>query len=312
MTSSNGPGVLLRKVVDGKTVKRVSIGPCDALLAAFSPDGRSLALGGTRPDVWLYDLRPDGTARPLGIPVEQTSSLAFSQDGGTLAVASDDCNEIFLSDVYKGQLRSTLRGHESPVQNLTFSPDGQSLASAEASNPVIHIWDLPAARSGCRLLLTAGPVRALAYSPDGALLASVSGRVPRVQLWDPNSGQEQRQFEENFTASHVAFSANGQFLASADYDGTIRVRRVATGELCNSMATQPAWIAALAVSSDGRRLAVSGNNGDFCIWNLDKIRAHRTWAVIVRHLCEPPPYSYLGPTANGTFAQAAPPLPSYR
>ena len=154
---------------------------------------------------------------------------------------------------------------------LHSSPDGLSLASGAASDPVIIIWDLSASRSRLRLELSDRTVRALAFSPDSALLASACGRVPRVQLCDTITGRRQRRFSEDLPATHVAFSANGEFLATADLNGTIRLWSVATGEARSILTTQPAWIDTLAVSSSGRHLAVSGNNGDFCLWNLNRI-----------------------------------------
>ncbi len=237
----------------------------------FSPDSRFLALAGTQNDVLLCDLRPDGEARWLGIPVHRTSSLAFSADGATLAVAGDASNEILLWDVLKGRARAVLRGHGSCVQIVAFSPDGRSLASAATSEQVIVIWEVAAARARLRLDAPGEPVERLAFSQGGALLASASGRIPRIRLWDTASGRLQRDFGDSHPASHVAFSANGEFLATVGIDGTIRLWSVAKGETRNSLATQPDSIGTLAISSDGKRLATSGINGGFCLWNLPKI-----------------------------------------
>ncbi len=270
-TSRNDRTVVLRNVTDGATITRLTTCPSDLFVAVFSPDSRFLALGGTQPDILLWDLRPDGAARPLGIPVQRTSSLAFSPDGGTLAVAAVDSKEIILWDVFEGHALATLRDHESPVHTITFSPDGRSLASGATSDPVIIIWDVPAARPRLRLDVPDGPVRTLAFSPDGALLASACGRVPSVRLWDMSTGRQHRQFTENLPASHVAFSANGQFLATYN-DETIQLWKVATGEAWNSLDTAPPRINTLAVSSDGLHLAVSADDEDLCLWNLAKIR----------------------------------------
>ena len=46
-------------------------------VVSFSPDGRSLAIGGFGPDVAVVDVGGGRPARPLGIPVRQTSALRF-------------------------------------------------------------------------------------------------------------------------------------------------------------------------------------------------------------------------------------------
>ena len=169
--------VVLRKVASRESITRLIACPIDAFVVVFSPDGRYLALGGTQADVMLCDLKRNGAALPLGIPVHQISSLAFSPDGGTLAVASDTSNEIILWDLAKKQARAILRGHESPVLTLAYSPDG-SLASAAASDRVIIIWDVSAAQSRRRLDLADGPVRGARLRP---------GRSPSCISLRPNS-----------------------------------------------------------------------------------------------------------------------------
>src|SRR5262249_10846844 len=65
-----------------------------AWAVAYSPDGRSLALGGFAPDIILCDLELTGAERPMGIAIEQTKALAFSPDGRTLAAASTLSDQI--------------------------------------------------------------------------------------------------------------------------------------------------------------------------------------------------------------------------
>ncbi len=270
-TTRNDQSLVLRNVVDGAIITRLATCTSDLFVAAFSPDGRFLALGGRQPDVLLCHLKQDGAVRLLGIPVQRTSSLAFSSDGGTLAVAGGATKEITIWDLSEGHARAILRGHDSPVNTIAFSPDGRSLASAGISDSVIILWDVPGVRARLRLDVPDGPVRTLSFSPDGSLLASVSGRVPQVRLWDTSTGRQHRQFTENLPSSHVAFSANGQFLAT-HHEQTIRLWKVATGEAWNSLNIAPARINTLAVSSDGRHLAVTGDEGELCLWNLAKIR----------------------------------------
>src|SRR6202012_3258606 len=72
------------------------------------------------------------------------SAMAFSPDGTTLALASDD-GTIKLWDTRSGALQQTLKGHKDRgVNAVAFSPDGTTLASV-SSDGTIELWD---ARSG--------------------------------------------------------------------------------------------------------------------------------------------------------------------
>jgi WD40 repeat protein len=69
-----------------------------ARVLAFSPDGRSLVVGGAEPDLLLHRLGEDGAGHPLAMPIRRTSSLALSPDGRLLAAAGIDA-EIRLWDL---------------------------------------------------------------------------------------------------------------------------------------------------------------------------------------------------------------------
>jgi WD40 repeat protein len=63
---------------------------------------------------------------------EFTNDVAFSPDGGTLAVGTvfdDTPGQIELLDVVSGELKRRLKGPPGHVGSLTFSPDGKLLAS---------------------------------------------------------------------------------------------------------------------------------------------------------------------------------------
>src|SRR5437763_14460514 len=65
--------------------------------------------------------------------------LAFSPDGGTLAMALDN-GTVKLWDVPSGEVRLTLEAHKGAVWAVAFSPDGQTLATA-SSDSTIRLWD---------------------------------------------------------------------------------------------------------------------------------------------------------------------------
>jgi len=153
-----------------------------------------------------------------------------------------------------GQLRATLLGHTNALHSLSVSPDGQQLVSA-GSDQRIFWWDVQTGQALNSLQAYQSAIHCLAFSPDGQLLASGSADY-MVRLWQiahdaEPSDAESSAAESSATSDHavnapavasypaessqlrhvlrghahsiygVAFSPDGQILASADGDQTI-------------------------------------------------------------------------------------------
>lgn len=269
-TTDTSQRAALRDRADKRSTVRFLESRGHAWAVAFSPDSRYLALGGVEPDIILCDLKPGGSERPLGVPIVQTTNLAYSPDGRTLAATSGVADEIILWDLRARRLRMRLRGMTSPAISIALAPDGQSLASGPRDDPAIVIWDLSTGQHTRRLELQVGPAESLAYSPDGALLASASGRDPAVRVWESSSGRLVHLIEGNGApVNSVAFSPDGRMLATAGNDGKARVWRVATWQEHLVLASETEWLCDVAFSPDGQTLAARASmSGAIQFWNL--------------------------------------------
>ena len=159
-------------------------------------------------------------------------------------------------------------GHSQSVNSVTYSPDGQLLASG-SSDRTIKIWR----QDGTFIKSLAIPydsnsqltdVRSVAISPDGTLVAagveqynaSTQTDFGAVQLWRILDGQLVRNFNGyGQGVNSVAFSPDGQYLASGSSDRSVRVWRVANGTLVSSRFDHTQRVNAVVFSSDGQWLA---------------------------------------------------------
>jgi hypothetical protein len=261
--------VALRGSLEAWNVRRILHHHSRVWALAFAPDGRSLALGGEKPGIIVFDLTNEGAAQNLKIPIQDARALAFSPDGRTLAALSGRTDEIILWDMAANQERACLHC-PSPALSLAFSRDGRSLASGGYKDRAIIIWDL--ATGGQRLQLTALPgpatVTALVYSPDGSLLASTSRFEGRVRIWD-RAGREVRVLDCHSAAlSSVAFAPEGRLLATGDDSGTAKLWSMADGQLVATLNTYDTWLCGVAFSSDGRTLVTVGLDHDIQLWDV--------------------------------------------
>ena len=245
--------------------------PGYARIAAFSPDGHWLAVGGAEPGVILYDLQSPNAKHVPGMPVGGVNALVFSPDGRMLAASSSLHREVFLWDIGAGRERARLRGHASSVACLAIARDGRSLASGGQYDGTIIIWDIATGRPRHRLDAPGGPVISLAYSPDGSLLVSAGRSAPSIRLWDPNSGQSCGSIGSRTCAASLNpmdLSRDGRILAFADAIGQVELWDIATSRQLGCLDQPNERLRGVAFSPDGTTLVATSSDNDLRFWKL--------------------------------------------
>jgi len=152
----------------------------------WSPNGRQiLTLVDSRPSASLWDAKTGKLVRVLSTSdkgVEDFSCAAFSPDGSSLAMGSDDWVHpgisIFDSESGKSLRRITGNIEKLPWE-LAYSPDGKTIACEEFN---LDIFDATSGKELARFPATPAPI--LKFSPDGkeVVEAGSSGRIYDLSL----------------------------------------------------------------------------------------------------------------------------------
>jgi WD40 repeat protein/tRNA A-37 threonylcarbamoyl transferase component Bud32 len=182
--------------------------------------------------------------------------LAFSPDGGTLAVARQD-RGVDLWDVATGTMRETL-STTNGVRSLAFSHEGgQLLVIRRASPPML--FDLAAPFAPRSLVGHPMEVWTGDFSPDDVTIATVSSDQT-LRIWNTASLEtEQILRGHQHEVWCVAFSPDGKTLATGGKDQQVmlwsRASRPAITTMPNQKDTAPFF------SPDGKQIVTLGTPG---------------------------------------------------
>jgi WD40 repeat protein/serine/threonine protein kinase len=238
--------------------------------AAFTPDGRGIALGGETGVVNLW--RPTPPAEPVFARHHaDVRSLAFDPAGPLLATAGSD-KVIKFWNLADGQLQMSLRGHEALVSCITFAPDGKLLASGSFDNTV-RLWDVSTGQEVAKLeghgldQPDRRGIHCLAISPNNQVLAT-AGKDFVLMLWNLNTRKVQAALRgHRAPVRAVAFSPDNTKVASASQDGTVRVWAVQPARPIQMLPVEAGEVWSVAFSHDGKTLAAGTSDGTIQLWD---------------------------------------------
>jgi RNA polymerase sigma factor (sigma-70 family) len=157
-------------------VLRLQIGQGRETLA-FSPDGRTLAIGDGSGSIHLVDSQ-NGAVSAKVSGKRPILALTFLAGGAKLAVA-DGGRAVRLLDLAVGKENTAFDAPDA-IDTLAVATKGQWAATAGAGGNVM-VWDTGAGKNE-RQFNVRGPVHALALGPNAKLLATAG--TDGVVVWD--------------------------------------------------------------------------------------------------------------------------------
>jgi tRNA A-37 threonylcarbamoyl transferase component Bud32 len=142
-----------------------------------------------------------------------------------------------------------------PMRPGTPVPQSVTAISPENADRVV-----PLARWG------KGRINRVVFSPDGRLLAVASSLG--IYLYDAGTLEEVRFIPTDAGVRSVAFSPDGQTLASGSDDKAVRLWRAADGTLLRTLEGHTDWVRSVAFSPDGQTLASGSDDHTVRLWRV--------------------------------------------
>ncbi len=265
-TAARDGSVRLWQVPAGKPAGVLKLGRREGYAVDFSPDGRWLAAAsGNQPRVYAWDIKRGAAKRVVlletGAP---TYRCRFSADGHWL-LARPNSGGVKTFRMPKGEDVSVAKGYASRVQSLAITRDGSRLAYQAGVTRIVSLGQRRARAATVPRNTTR--YTPLAFTPDGKRLACtyrnevwlVSGRTGRrVASYAPYKRTSVSVFQWN---------ADGSRLACGLRTGDVCVWLRNEGTQLNMATKLPRYVAAVAITPDGKQVAATDRRGTVKLWN---------------------------------------------
>ncbi|RIK31134.1 MAG: hypothetical protein DCC56_02790 [Anaerolineae bacterium] len=309
--SSDSRTIFFRDKSNGEVIRSIELSEeekdqFDALASiTFSPDGKILA------STWDNWSTGDGSILFLNPETGErlktfsgSGPIAFSSDASLLATAGKE-NRLVVWDAESGEQLELSLGlvpeefGEPYQKSLLFSPDDSMivvLSSQVIFRDLTTGKQVKVLESGLDPYLSfydRGGSGALgAFSPDGTILAStwliptnndrITDSKGVIILWNVLTGEKitvldghlnptETEFADTNSITALAFSPDGNLLASGAKDNTIVIWNVQDGSQLKVLEGHTGAINSLSFSSDGKLLYSNAMDGTVIIWNLEKL-----------------------------------------
>jgi RNA polymerase sigma factor (sigma-70 family) len=280
ITGSDDSRVIVWDAKTGKAIRTFASHKKEIRSLAASKDGKLLISGDEGGVICLWDIARGLLLAQMKVGTGGALGLALSPDDRQLACATGT-DEVRLYDAITLRLGQTLRPGDmkEELRTIAYSPDGKSLLSGGqvtlntgATFTSYHLTELATGKTITGTVGSLNPKQPnpelhpapLSFSPDGKTWIGATGTRFVVK------------FREHKIASHkepvtsLHFLPDGKSFVSASRDGTILFTDSITMKPIVRL-TRLGKIQSLALSGDGKRLAVTTEDGKVKIHEVAKL-----------------------------------------
>jgi WD40 repeat protein/DNA-binding SARP family transcriptional activator len=218
-------------------------------------------------EVLWWDLATRRRIHRQGLPAD-TAGLAVGAEGHAAVSIWEPGADLTVYDRQGAVRWSQAADAGATYWNVAIDAAGRRLAGQQyhhdgSDRGRLRIWDVERAER-----LADIEVHGFDLDIDDAGKQVALGGLDGATIYDAETGSVAQRLPDH-NALSVAFSPDGLLLATGDFDGTVRVLEIATGNERMSVTAHGDGVRGVAFSPDGRQLASTSADGSIRVWAVD-------------------------------------------
>ena len=249
----------------------------------FHPTERLLVSASTDSTIRYWDTGSGfAPQRVIQTALAQVHGIAFSPNGDHLVMVGESNASCPVFETRSGKLLQQMETEaDSWHRRIAYSPDGKLLAGCNCDG-VVTVWDAETGK-GHRLEGHLPWLLGIAFGPDTRRpLLAVASTSGEIRIWNPVTGRQVTPTLTHLGASGLAFSSDGQRLATVGWDNVVRVWDTKTWKIVEQVRDPTGGPNGVAFSPDGKLVAWGATDSTVKVWRLGSeevatLRGHRNW-----------------------------------
>ena len=217
------PGVVMApaRLANGRRWQMIRKAPMRIEAVAWSPDGKSLAVGDVVGTIRVLDVStdPPRLQRVLLGNRGPVHALDWSPSGKLASAGADLTVRAWDAD---GQPLALWRGHQAPVRSVAWSPDETQLVSG-SEDRTVRLWQLSVDEGRVLCQDSAAGVTHVRWCAGGERILTASGQS--ACIWNKD-GSLHETLDHGNRLRAAALAPNGNMVATSGADDRVKVWRM--------------------------------------------------------------------------------------
>jgi WD40 repeat protein len=241
---------------------------------AYSPDGKTFVTGQGSSSAKLWDIATGTLIKKYG-QVGVAFAYDFSSDGRLIAFGH--YGSVTICEVGSNKKIAIPMSKTGKVISVSFTPDNQSVISVNDTQEIL-LFDVNTGNKKQTFdihnyVKDVEYAEDAAFTPDSNTLITVGlNKDPYhgiIKMWNVNDGTLLKTIIDGQSVDCIAISHDGLKFATGNFDHTVKIWDVATGNILKEFIGHKSYVRSVAFSPDDETLVSGSGRGIINIWKVN-------------------------------------------